>query len=335
MDRYINPFVDYGFKKLFATEANKDLLISLLNALIDNPDDPVTDLHYENVEQIGDILGTKNSYFDVVCATKSGRSFIVEMQNVWKPFFVDRNKDEAYRHAHSTIQRTLTLLEQNRFPPYMVPRIRRDVENLIELENRREEEYRKKYGDGWICRFDEVCVVALMDFLLPSDDYPVDSCFHSIELSGVDDHHVFFDKLTLCYVELRKLDDMNLDLTTPRDKWIYALHHLWRYDEYPEELGDGIFQKFFEQAEYARFTPGQQLAYERSEKVYNDTYNEIEGGRILGREEGLEEGRKAGAANTKKEIAKRMKDQGLDNSTIVKWLEITEDELSEILSDAI
>ncbi|MBR1932676.1 MAG: PD-(D/E)XK nuclease family transposase, partial [Prevotella sp.] len=34
-ERYVNPYTDFGFKKLFGTELNKDLLISLLNALFD------------------------------------------------------------------------------------------------------------------------------------------------------------------------------------------------------------------------------------------------------------------------------------------------------------
>ena len=45
-ERYLNPFVDYGFKKLFGTEENKDLLISLLNALIGG-EDPIKDLSYK------------------------------------------------------------------------------------------------------------------------------------------------------------------------------------------------------------------------------------------------------------------------------------------------
>lgn len=44
MTRYINPFIDYGFKKLFATEANKDILISFLNAVIEDTKDPIVDL---------------------------------------------------------------------------------------------------------------------------------------------------------------------------------------------------------------------------------------------------------------------------------------------------
>ena len=33
-DKYINPFTDFGFKKLFGTEPNKDLLIDFLNQLL-------------------------------------------------------------------------------------------------------------------------------------------------------------------------------------------------------------------------------------------------------------------------------------------------------------
>lgn len=35
MERFINPYNDYGFKKLFGTKENKDLLISFLNALLE------------------------------------------------------------------------------------------------------------------------------------------------------------------------------------------------------------------------------------------------------------------------------------------------------------
>ena len=34
-EKYINPYTDFGCKKLFGTEMNKDLLISFLNALLE------------------------------------------------------------------------------------------------------------------------------------------------------------------------------------------------------------------------------------------------------------------------------------------------------------
>ena len=66
-DRFINPFTDYGFKKLFASEQNADLLISLLNALISDDDDydPIVSITYKNIEHVGEINSMRSSYFDV------------------------------------------------------------------------------------------------------------------------------------------------------------------------------------------------------------------------------------------------------------------------------
>ena len=105
-----------------------------------------------------------------------------------------------------------------------------------------------------------------------------------------------------------------LDFCNPRDKWLYALYHLWRYDSYPEELQDEIFQKFYRQAEYANFNSVQQLTYERSQKYYRDTIEEIRGGRILGHEEGFIEGREKGLAEGhEKGLAEGM-EQGRENA---------------------
>ena len=89
--KFISPYTDYGFKKLFGTEENKDLLISLLNSLISDKADPITDLTYKNVEQIGRAIKQRASYFDVYCETQSGSKFIVEMQSGKQDYFKDRS----------------------------------------------------------------------------------------------------------------------------------------------------------------------------------------------------------------------------------------------------
>ena len=33
-DRYVNPYTDFGFKMLFGSEINKELLISFINSLL-------------------------------------------------------------------------------------------------------------------------------------------------------------------------------------------------------------------------------------------------------------------------------------------------------------
>ncbi|MEO0041142.1 MAG: hypothetical protein RL329_590, partial [Bacteroidota bacterium] len=41
-DKFINPFTDFGFKKIFGEEENKDLLIAFLNSLLPAPHHVVT-----------------------------------------------------------------------------------------------------------------------------------------------------------------------------------------------------------------------------------------------------------------------------------------------------
>ena len=88
-ERYINPRTDFGFKRLFGSEFNKELLISFLNAIFMGEQD-VKDVTYINSEQLGDRVDARRAIFDVYCENQKGDKFIVEMQNVYQEFFKDR-----------------------------------------------------------------------------------------------------------------------------------------------------------------------------------------------------------------------------------------------------
>ena len=90
-EKYINPYTDFGFKKLFGSEMNKDLLISFLNALFNNSEREIEDVQYLNGENLGDGYGDRRSVFDVYCMTKDGSRFIVEMQKAEQEYFKDRS----------------------------------------------------------------------------------------------------------------------------------------------------------------------------------------------------------------------------------------------------
>lgn len=87
--RYINPYTDFGFKKLFGTEMNKDLLISFLNALFMGHKH-IKDISYLPMERLG-LYGNRRAIFDVYCEDEDGSKFIVEMQNVSQQYYKDRS----------------------------------------------------------------------------------------------------------------------------------------------------------------------------------------------------------------------------------------------------
>ena len=88
--KYINPYTDFGFKKLFGTPLNKDLLISFLNSLFKGRE-VVRDLTYLNGENLGNGYGDRRAIFDVYCENEQGETFIVEMQKAEQQFFKDRS----------------------------------------------------------------------------------------------------------------------------------------------------------------------------------------------------------------------------------------------------
>lgn len=77
-ERYVNPYTDFGFKKLFGTELNKELLISFLNALLQG-EQTVKDVTYLNTEHLGTQEIDRRAVFDVYCKGENGEKFLVEM----------------------------------------------------------------------------------------------------------------------------------------------------------------------------------------------------------------------------------------------------------------
>ena len=77
-ERYINPHTNSGFKPLFGSEFNKELLISFLNAIF-HGEQNVQDVTYLNSEQLGERADARRAIFDVYCENDKGEKFIVEM----------------------------------------------------------------------------------------------------------------------------------------------------------------------------------------------------------------------------------------------------------------
>jgi predicted transposase/invertase (TIGR01784 family) len=88
--KYINPFTDFGFKKLFGEEANKHLLIDFLNQLLP-PQHQIHDLFYKKTEQLGSHELDRKAIFDLYCESQDGHKFIVELQKAKQNFFKDRS----------------------------------------------------------------------------------------------------------------------------------------------------------------------------------------------------------------------------------------------------
>ena len=113
-----------------------------------------------------------------------------------------------------------------------------------------------------------------------------------------------------------------------------AIKHLGDLDERPAELREAIFNRLFEQAEIAKYTPVERQDYEESLKNFRDWYSclitAVRKGRAEGRAEGREEGRAEGRKEERLSIARNLKASGaLTISQIAMATNLTEDEVEK------
>ena len=288
--RYINPYTDFGFKKLFGTEMNKDLLMSFLNALFNGRKQEITDVQYLNAEQLGMGYGDRRAVFDVYCLTSDGSRFIVEMQKAEQEYFKDR----------SIYYSTFAIREQ------------------------------AVKGKEWNYHLEDVYTVGVLNFVFPNGEYPSDSFFHEIKLTDVEDNHVFYDKLTFLYLEMPKFTKTEDELETMFDKWMFVLHNLGRLLDRPKALQDRVFQKLFEQAEIAHYSESERRQYFESQKEYWDNYSIMTTALNKGLRQGRAEGLAEGEAKANRENARRMKAKGYAIHDIAEVTGLSEEEIERL-----
>lgn len=80
MGRFINPFTDMGFKRIFGQEVNKNLLIDFLNDLLEG-EKRIVNITFLDKEQLGTAADDRSCIYDIYCENENGERFIVEIQN--------------------------------------------------------------------------------------------------------------------------------------------------------------------------------------------------------------------------------------------------------------
>ena len=321
-ERYISLLTDFGFKRIFGTAMNKDLLICFLNSLF-NGRQVVKDVSFLNPEKVGDLYTDRKAIFDVYCEGENGEKFIVEMQNAYQTYFKDR----------ALFYSTFPIREQ-------APK-----------------------GNEWDFKLNHIYTIALLNFSMNEEAFDKEEIRHHVQLCDTATHQVFYDKLEFIYVEISKFNKSLEELETLYDKWLYALKNLYKLTQRPKALYDKVFDRLFEEAEIARFTPQEQREYEASKMAYRDIKNSIDTAKREGKEEGLAEGMEKGLAQGKEEglaegmekglaqgkeeglaegmekgmnqkrleIAKKMLAKGMDENTIMEITGLTQEQIRSIM----
>ena len=167
------------------------------------------------------------------------------------------------------------------------------------------------------------------------DAFDKEKIRHHVQLCDTATHKVFYDKLEFIYVEIAKFNKTLEQLDTLYEKWLYALKNLYKLTQRPKELCDKVFDRLFEEAEIAKFTPQEMREYEASKKAYRDIKNSIDTAKQEGLAEGLEigmakgmkQGMEKGMNLRSLEIARKMLAKGLDEASVMDMTGLTAEEI--------
>ncbi len=301
VQKYIDPFTDFGFKRLFGEEDSKDLLKDFLNELLRDEEQSIVELSYLNNEQLGNSQVDRDAIFDIYCTNENGDRFIVELQKAKQNYFKDR----------SVFYSTFPIQEQAR------------------------------KGSEWNFKLKAVYTIGILDFVFDDDKNSDKYLYHvklteqqtqqvfydkltfiylampkfTKPLTELEDH---FDKWLYIFKNMSTMQEVSASLQGG--------------------IFDKVFEKArvsqLNRDELYRYEGS--LKYYRDAKNERDTAKDegIEIGREEGIEIGKEIGKEEGELNKSLEIAKNALTMGLAIKDIMQLTGLTVEEIDKISSES-
>lgn len=301
--RYAELLCDFMFKRLFGSEANKDVLIGFLNMLLE--DVHIEDVEFIPAEHMGMTDEDRKVIFDISCRCTDGRSFIIEMQKGYQRHFRER----------ALYYTTYPINGQGRAAQ----------EEFVRQKAENGDEGRFK----WDYNLKPVIVVAILNFKFEHEDgWPAERYHSSYRIREDLTREVMTDALRFVFLELGRFRKRLWELESVFDKWMYLLKHVHEMEEIPEKFADPSFKRLFLLAEIGNFTAEEYQQYQKSltnmgdyDNIINTAVEDAEKrGRAAGLEEGEAKGLEQGRAEGRRDAIVQMLRAGVSAEIIADAL---------------
>lgn len=306
--KYVNPFTDFGFKKLFGEEASKASLIDFLNNLLPGQI-KISSLTFKSPFQTGRNEFDRRAIFDIYCESETGEKFVVELQKAKQNYFRDRTifystfpiQEQAQRgdwNYKLTAVYCIGILDFT-FDDYESETERKEVLHIVQLKNQNNKVF-----------FDKLTYIYLE---MPN--------FHKEE----SELETQLDKWLYFIRNLEDFDSIPAILNEDVFESAFHLAELAKYSQDERLAYEGSLKVYRDVNNMINY-------------AFGDGYSEgeqegITKGRTIGLMEGIEAGRKEGIEEGKRqqllETARNMKSKGIDAGTIS---EVTGLDTAEILA---
>ena len=300
--KYAELLCDFMFKRLFGSEANKDVLIDFLNIILQ--DHEIVDVDFIPTEHLGLSMEDRKAVFDISCRCKNGETLIIEVQKGYQEHFRKR----------AVFYTSYPIHEQGRLAK----------EEFIKNHQSKEDGEDFK----WDFNLKPVTVVAILNFKFDHNEEWSPERYHSsYRLREDSNGEIMTDVLRYVFLELSRFRKHIWELETKFDKWMYLLCHMHEMVDIPQIFHTPEFKRLFILSEIDNFTAEEYDEYQKSITRMSDYYNIIDSAvakaEKIAREEGREEG--------KKEMCIMMLEMGLSKEIVAQAAGLTVADLEIML----
>lgn len=250
---FINPFTDFGFKRIFGQEEHKSILIGFLNALFIG-EMVVKDLVYRDKEQTGETAQNRTVIYDVYCTLDDGSHVVVEMQNKKEVNFDAR---ALYYASKSIVAQGQKGDEWNyEYAPVI------GVYFLNFLQEGLGQAFRTDFG---ITRTKEVFAHTAVE---PNKEL--------IKPSEIPKKPPFAKKLRMVFLQMPEFTKKESECTTALDKWAFIMNHMEKLDNIPWAAQDELYAELSKVSNVAALSPHERAVYDEHLRQYRDNLAMIE-----------------------------------------------------------
>lgn len=247
---FIEPLSDFGFKKIFGTAINKDLLITFLNVVFQGRK-IILDVKECNCERIGKNKEHGKVFFDLYCIGQDGEHIVIEVQRYNQRNFLNR----------ILYYQSILISDQGQIGK------------------------QKK----WNYQISEVFTIVLMDNFQLEIENKDKNYIHPLSYCSMESGRIYLEKSKIIFLELINFTKKESEIQGDLEKWLYALKYMSMMQKIPASLQTPIFKKLFKIAKYTNLNRKEQEMYDRELKrkrdaqLMKDTW--FEEGEIKGRAE--------------------------------------------------
>jgi len=241
--------LDFTFKKAFANERSKNLLLFLLNAfLAEKLKYPIKEVRLVRNEMLGKTRRNRGSIFDVSCEDENGNRFIVEVQIGWQKHFISR----TFFYLCIIIS---NLAKKGKNYDFNLPKL-----------------YSISFMD-FDLDFGKRCTEVVQHLSVRNDRHP----------------EVRYDILQMTFVILPRFNKSESECKTLVDKILYSLKNGHKLKGVPKSFAEKELKEIFEVARISNFDSIELAKWEAAMMNRRDYETSIRDIKERSREEGKEE----------------------------------------------